>query len=56
MNPSSRVEGCVFGEVASGVVLLGAKDRAAFVDALGYADHHLLVELRALREEVGRPK
>ena len=48
------VERHVLGEVAHGVVRFGAEHRTDLVDALEHADHHLLVELRALRE-VARP-
>ena len=47
------VERHVLGEVADGVVRFGAEHRADLVDALEHADHHLLVELRALREVAG---
>jgi len=40
------VQGHVLGEVADGVVRLGAKDRTDLVDAFEHADHGLLVELR----------
>ena len=47
------VERHVLGEVAHGVVRFGAEHRADLVHALEHADHHLLVELRALREVAG---
>ena len=50
MKPSSTSRLDVLAEVARGVVRLGAEHRADLVDALEHADHHLLVELRALRE------
>ena len=51
------VERHVLGEVAGGVVRLGAEHRPGLVDALEHADHHLLVQLRALGEDRrGRPK
>ena len=42
------VERDVLGQVAGGVVRLGPEHRPDLVDALEDADHHLLVELRAL--------
>src|SRR5436189_232129 len=50
-EPELRVERGVLGEVPSRLVRLRAPDLAGLVDALEDADHRLLVELRALREE-----
>ena len=44
------VERDVLGEVAHRVVRLGAEHRPDLVDALEHPDHHLLVELRRLRQ------
>jgi len=50
-EPELGVERDVLREVPSGLVRLGAEDGPGLVDALEDADHRLLVELRALREE-----
>ena len=49
------VERHVLGQVADGVVRFGSEHRADLVDALEHADHDLLVELRALRQERRSP-
>jgi hypothetical protein len=54
MNPISGVKRQVLGQVADGVVGLGAEDRPDLVHALEHANHDLLVELRALGE-IGAP-
>jgi hypothetical protein len=46
-----HVQADVLVDVADGVVRLGAEDRSHLEDALKDADHDLLVELRALRQE-----
>ena len=47
------VEGHVLREVADGVVRFGPEHGTDLVHALEHADHHLLVELRRLREITG---
>ena len=56
MKPSSTSSDDVLGQVAGRVVRLGAEHRADLEDPLEHADHHLLVELRALRQVAGPPK
>ena len=50
------IERDVFGEMASGVVGFGSEHRTDLVHALEHADHHLLVELGALREVSRSPE
>jgi hypothetical protein len=52
-EPELCVERYVLGEVATGVMRLGAKNGAGLENALEHTNHRLLVELRALSEVGG---
>ena len=52
-EPELDVERHVLRQVADRVVRFGAEHRADLVHPLEHAHHHLLVELRALREVAG---
>lgn len=49
-EPDLRVERDILGEMPRSVVGFGSEPWPHLVDALEHPDHHLLVELRALRE------
>src|SRR6266849_5606990 len=51
-----NVQANILVDVASGVMRLGAEDRADLEDTLEDTDHDLLVELRALRQVCRSPK